>query len=1438
MKVKSLSRILAVVLCLMLIVSCIPFQASAETITETVSMTEGDVIKEFAAADAECVSSNPDVAWVDSDGSLNALKTGTATITVPNGDDTTEYTVTVSDYTDGSAVAGNLKILARFNDSMQFYDGHVYLIFTSYQDGVTINVPDLYAAYTIDDKYYKDINEDIANGSNHTGNDADKYFTFSDSTKSVTLNRGEVVTIGMYRDFDLSVPQAALGSIKNSSAWTTLEKAGKAAVIETLFKFLDDHTISTDEAVAKIKAAFDEVGLDYNKALDGVVDGGVCFNRELYNQKLEWDQFENVTYDLDITRNQLNLMTMYLGGNNGKFSILKNSCATVALRAWNAAVGTRNGEDTAYKLTSVSDGIFEFIDAPKGVRDNIVKRLPGYYLNNANGVAEPDAGFVDDTGYVYVTAPKKVAPVNYVYANDIFTIDDSRTKLTSLMNAAKGDAVVDYDKDEQQVNVGINVSGGGSGGTIRATISGINFDVNGQTFTVDDKTALDNGVWFKVKVPEAEGENYYATSGGKALPSVYEDGYIRFKADSLPVSFAIQSSADEAKNILNTVIVNGEDLAATCKTEIYYKNGDEKVMIDAAGEVPAGAKVFVKSTIGENEYNYILTDITFNGESIFNEDNFDNDEGAYFAVMPSQYSNLTVTYDDLFIKATKPTKVQIGIGDTINANDYAELTVYDQPAPDTAVWKALSDNGVVEADGDKLTGLKEGTAIVWVCAKSNENIGVLYEVQVYDNAENMAKFIFDDSSKETIYTFEKDGETVVIPYSGYLIDKGTEVTITPVPEGSKAVFWITANGNYVMPNKKITVNKDTEVKVRYAEAEMTGMPKEIQLDAKGDTYQLNAATKYTGLLNFVAPYDKSITYVVSDPAVSVDENGLITVAQDVPEDGKIVYVTAYAGSSNSTVSASTKITLGDYKGSRIVGKMTISSRRITEEEFMSHGCLTFTTYENVDLNTSYYDYHQTDDRYNAMMIDYMKNPENFTSDPAVYNDNDLGLEDRESYFITHPKGANSEPENISLVAGESITVSNYGFDPTNMVAIRRALEGDLYRDSKATQELVKQMNLYTNGSDEFDGAQAFDSLVDTLKQMFAVSGDLGYNPANGQSEGGMTINREIFNQFRRNDSQLPNNYFEVEITADELEMMKTYLANPENNRYSLFNKNCASGAVDLWNTTLADRPEYKLTANYTTIATEPMSLYFELGQMATKGLDGKAGTDFVPHTVRYTDEIIDTIEKIKAIGEVELTDECKAKIDAAREAYDALTDGEKERVWNYDDLVKAEKEYETLKKAEDDKELAKDIAEFEQYKAEQIEAARALAQDDDPAQCDILIGFTTVLIADTVYDTDKTLDENKAVIDETIDWLKANLDKIRNPEEPEPEVLIGDVNNDGVVDVMDSIMIQRYTTDEVELTDDRLYVADVNNDGQVDVIDAMQIQKFSVEKISEFEKKA
>ena len=54
---------------------------------------------------------------------------------------------------------------------------------------------------------------------------------------------------------------------------------------------------------------------------------------------------------------------------------------------------------------------------------------------------------------------------------------------------------------------------------------------------------------------------------------------------------------------------------------------------------------------------------------------------------------------------------------------------------------------------------------------------------------------------------------------------------------------------------------------------------------------------------------------------------------------------------------------------------------------------------------------------------------------------------------------------------------------------------------------------------------------------------------------------------------------------------------------------------------------------------------------------------------------------IEAIGEVTYTDECKAKIDAARNAYDALTDAQKDMVDGYLALTAAEARYDELKAA-------------------------------------------------------------------------------------------------------------------------------------------------------------
>ena len=58
--------------------------------------------------------------------------------------------------------------------------------------------------------------------------------------------------------------------------------------------------------------------------------------------------------------------------------------------------------------------------------------------------------------------------------------------------------------------------------------------------------------------------------------------------------------------------------------------------------------------------------------------------------------------------------------------------------------------------------------------------------------------------------------------------------------------------------------------------------------------------------------------------------------------------------------------------------------------------------------------------------------------------------------------------------------------------------------------------------------------------------------------------------------------------------------------------------------------------------------------------------------------IADAESKIDAIGTVELTDACKAKIDAARDAYDALNKEQQAKVSNYETLTDAEAEYQKL----------------------------------------------------------------------------------------------------------------------------------------------------------------
>lgn len=87
-----------------------------------------------------------------------------------------------------------------------------------------------------------------------------------------------------------------------------------------------------------------------------------------------------------------------------------------------------------------------------------------------------------------------------------------------------------------------------------------------------------------------------------------------------------------------------------------------------------------------------------------------------------------------------------------------------------------------------------------------------------------------------------------------------------------------------------------------------------------------------------------------------------------------------------------------------------------------------------------------------------------------------------------------------------------------------------------------------------------------------------------------------------------------------------------------------------------------------------------------------------------------TIDLIKAIGKVEYTDACKAKIDAAKSAYQALSSKQKKLVSSalVADLTLAETEYQILKEAEDKRQA--EIAALEAQKKAAADSVSALIQ--------------------------------------------------------------------------------------------------------------------------------
>ncbi len=138
--------------------------------------------------------------------------------------------------------------------------------------------------------------------------------------------------------------------------------------------------------------------------------------------------------------------------------------------------------------------------------------------------------------------------------------------------------------------------------------------------------------------------------------------------------------------------------------------------------------------------------------------------------------------------------------------------------------------------------------------------------------------------------------------------------------------------------------------------------------------------------------------------------------------------------------------------------------------------------------------------------------------------------------------------------------------------------------------------------------------------------------------------------------------------------------------------------------------------------------------------------------------------------------------------------------------------------------LAADKAAFEAYVAEQAAAVEAMAEEGDSEASQAIIADAVEAINALEYDEEKTLDENKAAVDELVAPVADALEAQREAD----AIIPGDVNGDGKINTVDASYILMYLVGNTP-EDFVEKAADVDGDGKINTLDATAILKKLVE---------